>query len=185
MIATREPDSKKGISLAEEIGVPVGDFAKTAAFAELAVLCTLWSGTKSAIDLAGPDRLAGKIVVDTTNPLVFAEGKPPALALGHGSSGGEQVQAWLPRSRVVKAWNSVGNAHMYKPSFRERPSMFICGEDETARKTVAAQIESFGWEAIDIGGISGARVLEPLSILWVGYGARAGTWNHAFKLLKE
>jgi 8-hydroxy-5-deazaflavin:NADPH oxidoreductase len=79
-----------------------GTFAEAARFGELVVLATLWSGTESALKLAEPRNLAGKVVIDATNPLVFAPGKPPALALGHTDSGGEQVQRWLPDARVVK-----------------------------------------------------------------------------------
>ncbi|HET9294043.1 MAG TPA: hypothetical protein VFO06_07085 [Gemmatimonadales bacterium] len=65
------------------------------------------------------------------------------------------------------------------------PDMFICGDDPEANATVAGICGPFGWPTIDIGGLSGARVLEPMCILWVIYGVRAGTWNHAFKLLRK
>jgi len=94
-----------------------GTFAEAAAFADLAVLATLWSGTENAIRLAAPDNLAGKVVIDVTNPLVFREHAPPALALGFDDSGGEQVQRWLPKAYVVKAFNTVGHAHIVNPQF--------------------------------------------------------------------
>jgi len=163
-----------------------GTFADAARFAEVAVLATLWSGTENALRLAGHENLAGKVLIDATNPLVFREGAPPALALGHTDSGGEQVQRWLPRTKVVKAFNIVGNAFMFRPQFPGGPpDMFFCGNDADARKTVAEILTSFGWPSIDIGGIEGARLLEPLCILWVLYGIRTGTWGHAFKLLKK
>jgi 8-hydroxy-5-deazaflavin:NADPH oxidoreductase len=124
--------------------------------------------------------------MDVTNPLDFSGGGP-GLALGHTDSGGEQVQRWLAEARVVKAFNIVGNAHMFRPQFPGGPpDIFICGNDEAAKKTVAQIVTEFGWPpAIDIGGIEGARLLEPLCILWVLYGSRAGSWNHAFKLLRK
>jgi 8-hydroxy-5-deazaflavin:NADPH oxidoreductase len=163
-----------------------GSFAEAAKFGEVIVLATLWSGTENAIRLAGPDNFKGKVVIDATNPLIFADGKPPQLALGWNDSGGEQVQRWLQGARVVKAFNIVGNAHFVHPDFPDGPpDMFIAGNDNSAKKTVAGFLEQFGWPVIDIGGIEGARLLEPLCILWVAYALRTGTLNHAFKLLRK
>jgi 8-hydroxy-5-deazaflavin:NADPH oxidoreductase len=182
-------DAEKAQSLAEEIGGDVWgtSFAEAASFAELAVLATSWDGTESALAAAGQDNLAGKVVIDATNPLAFAEGGPPGLALGHTDSGGEQVQRWLPESRVVKAFNIVGNAHMVDPELPGGPpDMFIAGNDADAKATVTEILDSFGWPgSLDIGGIEGARLLEPLAILWVHYGIGAGSWDHAFKLLRR
>ena len=163
-----------------------GTFAAAAEFAEVAVVATLWSGTESALRLAGPDRLAGKVVIDATNPLAFAPNAPPALAIGHTDSAGEQVQRWLPAARVVKAFNIVGNAHMVHPQFPGGPpDMFICGNDDDAKRVVTEICVAFGWQVIDVGGIAGARLLEPLCLLWIQYGLRSGSWNHAFKLLRR
>jgi len=124
--------------------------------------------------------------MDATNPLVFTPGAPPSLALGHTDSGGEQVQRWLPAARVVKVYNTVGHAHMVNPNFPGGPpDMFICGNDAAAKKTVTDICRAFGWPTIDVGGIEGARLLEPLCILWVRYGFATGGWNHAFKLLRK
>jgi len=136
--------------------------------------------------MAGPENLAGKIVIDSTNPLLFSPGKPPALALGHTDSGGEQVQRWLPESRVVKCFNTVGHAHMVHPDFPGGPpDMFLCGNEAGAKETVTGICREFGWPVIDIGGIEGARLLEPICILWVLYGIRTNSLNHAFKLLRK
>jgi 8-hydroxy-5-deazaflavin:NADPH oxidoreductase len=163
-----------------------GTFADAAKFGEVIALATLWGGTENAIRLAGPDNFKGKVVIDATNPLVFENARPPQLALGWRDSGGEQVQRWLPGAKVVKAFNIVGNAHFVHPDFPGGPpDMFIAGDDNGAKKTVAGFLEEFGWSAIDIGGIEGARLLEPLCILWVEYAFRTGTWNHAFKLLRK
>ncbi len=167
-------------------GASSGTFAEAAAFAELAVVATLWSGTEHALQLAGAANLRGKVVMDVTNPLVFAPGQPPSLALGHTDSGGEQVQRWLPESRVVKAFNSVGHAHMVKPDFPGGPpDMFLCGNDDAAKAEVTGICRRFGWGTIDLGGIEGARLLEPLCVIWVLHGIRGGGWDHAFKLLRK
>lgn len=161
-------------------------YEEAAKFGELLVLATLWSGTKSALDSAGSANIGTKVVIDATNPLVFAQDAPPALALGHTDSGGEQVQRWIPHARVVKAFNIVGNAFMYKPDFPGGPpTMFIAGDDASAKQTVTQILTAFGWETEDAGSIRAARELEPLCILWVTRGIRTGSWNHAFKLLKK
>ncbi len=187
-MGSREAANQKARAWAAEAGprASAGTFAEAAKFAEVAVVATLWSGTENALRLAGPENLAGKVVIDATNPLRFTEGKPPSLALGHTDSGGEQVQRWLTGARVVKAFNIVGNAHMVDPQFPGGPpDMLICGNDAQAKQTVTALLTAFGWNTIDIGGIEGARLLEPLCILWVLYGIRSGSWNHALKLLRR
>jgi hypothetical protein len=164
-----------------------GSFEETARFADIAVLASLWTGTENLLKLAGaPATLAGKLVIDVTNPLIYETGKMPRLALGHTDSGGEQVQRWLPQSKVVKAFNTVGSAHMVEPKFPGGPpDMFVCGDDASAKQVVAGICKNFGWGVVDAGGIEGARLLEPLCILWVEYGLRTQTWNHAFKLLRS
>jgi predicted dinucleotide-binding enzyme len=96
------------------------------------------------------------------------------------------VHRWVPGARVVKAFNTVGYAHMVNPQFPGGPpDMFICGNDSAAKNSVTEILTGFGWNTIDIGGIEGSRVLEPMCILWVSYGMRTNSWNHAFKLLRK
>ena len=87
----------------------LGNFSDAAAFGEVVVLATPWSGTKNAIDLAGVLNFKGKTVIDVTNPLDFSAGVPPKLAVGMTDSAGEMVQNWLPGANVVKAFNIVGS----------------------------------------------------------------------------
>ena len=186
MLGTREPQSDKVRAWVQKTGshASAGTFAEAAVFADLAVLATLWDGTENAVKLAGADHLAGKVVIDATNPLRFAPNAPPTLALGTTDSAGEMVQRWLPKSRVVKAFNTIGNAHMINPKFLGGPpDMFLCGHDESAKKEVSEICSAFGLNPIDLGGIEMARYLEPLAMLWILYGFRTNTWNHAFKLL--
>ncbi len=187
-LGTREPDSDKLAAWKKGAGAKVrlASFEDAARTGEIVVLATAWAGTQNALHLAGEKSFQGKILIDVTNPLDFSQGMPPRLALGHTDSGGEQVQRWLPGARVVKAWNTVGNAHMIHPQFPGGPpDMFICGNDAEAKARVTKILGDFGWPVIDVGGIEGARLLEPLCILWVQYGAATGTWNHAFKLLRK
>jgi 8-hydroxy-5-deazaflavin:NADPH oxidoreductase len=163
-----------------------GTFAEAARFGEIVVLATLGLANEAALRGAGLDAFDGKVLIDTTNPLDFSGGMPPRLAVGHTDSGGEQVQRLLPRAKVVKAFNTVGHAHMYRPSFPGGPpDMFLCGDDDGAKAEVSALLADFGWGAVDIGGIEGSRYLEAMCLTWVLYGIRNGTWNHAFKLLRK
>jgi predicted dinucleotide-binding enzyme len=185
-IGSRKPAKKEVKDWVSKYGprASAGTYAQAAAFAELAVLAIPWSGAENAIKLAGSKNLAGKIVIDVTNPLVFPSNAPPRLALGHTDSAGEQIQRWLPEAHVVKAFNIVGFAHMVNPQFPcGPPDLFICGNDSRAKKKVTEILKSFGWPAIDIGGIEGARFIEPLAVVWIICGNPSGSWNHAFKLL--
>lgn len=163
-----------------------GTFGEAAAFGEMAVLATHWAGTENALRLAGPENLAGKVVIDATNPLLFRPNALPDLAVGGGDSAGERVQRWLPKSRVVKAFNTVNHAHMVKPSFPGGPpDMFICGNDEAARKLVAGICRDFGWGVIDMGGLDAARLIEPLALIYIRTAIRTNNWDRAFKLLAK
>jgi predicted dinucleotide-binding enzyme len=187
-MGTRDPHSDKVKTWVKQNRprASAGSFAEAAAFADMAVLAVAWAGAENAVRLAGPKNLAGKIVIETTNPLVIRPDAPPGLALGHTDSAGEQVQRWVPEARVVKAFNIVGHAHMINPQFPDGPpDMFICGNDEDAKAKVTAICAAFGWPVIDIGGIEGARLLEPLALIWILYGVRSDTWNHAFRLLRK
>lgn len=189
-IGSRNPHQEKiteWMAKHDKPKVSSGTFAEAASFGELDVIATSWAGTVDAIGMADPNNLAGKVVIDVINPLDFSKGMPPRLAIGHTDSAGETVQRMLPDSKVVKTFNIVGNPHFIHPDFPGGPpTMFICGNDEQAKKTVTDNIlTKFGWETIDIGGIEGARLLEPLAFLWIMHYFRTGNGNHAFKLLRK
>jgi 8-hydroxy-5-deazaflavin:NADPH oxidoreductase len=195
MIGTRDTSKKEVVEWIDKHrkgdkeleNASVGDFAEAATFGDdLIVLCTSWNGT-NAIKMADPVNMTNKVVIDTTNPLDFSQGLPPRMAVGITDSAGEINQRLLHGSKVVKAFNIVGNPHMVHPDFPGGPpTMFICGNDEQAKKMVSESILTpFGWETIDIGGIEGARLLEPLAMLWITHYFRTGTGDHAFKLLRK
>ena len=189
-IGSRDPNQSKITEWINKHGkenASSGTFADTAGFGEIIVLATLWTGTAEAIHLTNPTNLSNKIIIDVTNPLDFSKGMPPTLAVGHTDSAGEIVQRMLPDSKVVKSFNIIGNPHMIHPDFPGgKPTMFICGNDEGAKKIVTNDILSkFGWETIDIGGIEGSRLLEPLALLWILHYFRTGSGDHAFKLLNK
>lgn len=187
MIGTRNPVDQKVQTWKTETGAgaEVGTFAEAAAFGSVLILATRWEGTENAIRLAGPESFAGKVVIDATNPLDFSTGAP-RLAVGHTDSGGEHVQRWLPGAHVVKAFNTVGYALMVDPHLPGGPpDLFICGDSPDAKHAAARLAAELGWPTIDVGGIEGARYLEPLAMLWVAYGFSTNTWTHAFKLLRR
>jgi len=183
-IGSRDPHKLQAWADTAGSHVSTGTFAEAAQFGDIVVLATLGTATAEAVRMAGPESFAGKVVIDTTNPLDFSKGMPPRLSVGHTDSLGEQVQRLIPRAKVVKAFNTVGNAHMVHPQFQGGPpDMFLCGDDEGAKTIVSQICEHWGWGVIDIGGIEGSRLLEPMCLVWVLHGARSGTWNHAFKML--
>jgi 8-hydroxy-5-deazaflavin:NADPH oxidoreductase len=164
-----------------------GTLSEAASFAELVVLATSWDGTPNAIKIADQKNFDGKVVIDVTNPLDFSKGVPPRLAVGHTDSGGETIQRLLPQAKVVKTLNIVGNPHMVHPDFPGGPpTMFVCGNDDEAKKIVTEKILTpFGWETVDIGGLESSRLLEPLAMLWISHYFRTNNGNHAFKLLRK
>jgi predicted dinucleotide-binding enzyme len=187
MLGTRDPQKPEVQKwLRANPGGQAGTFEEAARFSDLAVVATLGRVVDSVLELAGPANLAGKTVIDTTNPIADT---PPVdgvlvYTTGPNESLGEQVQAKIPGSHVVKAFNSVGNALMIDPHFEQgTPTMFLCGNNAGAKAQVSEVIRQFGWEPYDCGGIIAARALEPLCILWCLPGFLRGQWTHAFKLL--
>ncbi|MFZ5892100.1 MAG: NADPH-dependent F420 reductase [Myxococcota bacterium] len=187
-LGAREASNEKALAFAREHGARAssGTFADAAAYGDLIVLATLGSANEEALRAAGLDHFSGKVLIDTTNPLDFSKGMPPRITGGLGDSGGELVQSLLPDAKVVKAFNTVGNAHMFRPDFAGGPpDMFICGNDAEAKKEVSALLADFGWGVADVGGIQSAHYLESMCLVWVLYAMQGGGWNHAFKLLKK
>lgn len=188
MLGTRNTSKEEVVKWKKENpSGETGTFADTAKFGDILILATNGSVTESAIKLAGVDNFTNKTVIDTTNPIAAA---PPVNGVlrfftNLDESLMEKIQRQLPKAKLVKAFNSVGNAFMYKPNFKEgKPTMFICGNDEGAKKSVTNILTSFGWETEDMGKAEAARAIEPLCILWCIPGMIRNQWTHAFKLLK-
>jgi len=187
-MGARDANNPKADAFAREQGptASAGTFADAARFGEVVVLATLGMANADVLAQAGPDNLRDKIVIDATNPLDMSKGPPPRLGISGEDSGGEQVQRQLPGAHVVKAFNIVGNTLMFRPQLPGGPpDMLICGNDEAAKKRVAALLSDFGWIATDLGGIHAARHLEAMCMVWVLYGIATGGWNHAFKMLRQ
>ena len=186
-MGAREATNDKAAAWAREAGprASAGTFADAAAFGELVVFATLGVANEQIVKAAGHDPFAGKVVIDATNPLDFSGGMPPALAIAGNDSGGEQLQRLLPGAHVVKAFNTVGNALMFRPDLPGGPpDMFICGNDDDAKRQVSELLARFGWGVVDVGGIESSRYLEAMCMVWVIAGARSGNWRQAFKMLR-
>jgi predicted dinucleotide-binding enzyme len=188
-MGTRTPSSDKvqGWAAKTGRGASAGTFAEAAAFGDMAILATSWDGTEEAVRFAGAKNLAGKVLIDATNPLDFSQGAPPRLTVPPAGSAGAQVQQWLPGVKVVKAFNSVGNQHMVDPKFPDgAPDMFICGDDSDAKQRVASFLHSIGWaNVVDVGNITASAYLEALAMIWIAVFFQTQSGNHAFKLLRK
>jgi hypothetical protein len=187
-MGARDAHNEKALAWAQEVGAKgsVGTFGDAASFGEVVVLATLGAANERAITMAGAEHFRGKLLIDTTNPLDFTGGMPPKLAVSGNDSGGERVQRLLPDAHVVKAFNTVGNAFMFRPDFPGGPpDMFICGDHDDAKTKATALLKDFGWGVVDVGGIECSRYLEAMCMVWVLSALRAGNWNQAFKLLRK
>jgi 8-hydroxy-5-deazaflavin:NADPH oxidoreductase len=184
-MGTRTPDKLKEWS-GKNPGARVASFSDAAKFGELVVLAVKGTAALDVLRLAGAPQLAGKTVIDVTNPI--ADAPPVNGVLKYYTtledSQMERLQREFGGVRFVKAFNSVGNAFMVNPQFKGgKPTMFICGNDDAAKQTVKGILDQFGWETADMGKVEAARAIEPLCILWCIPGFLRNEWTHAFKLL--
>jgi predicted dinucleotide-binding enzyme len=171
---------------AQNAGARLGSFADAAAFAELVVLAVKGTAAADALIAAGTPNLSNKPIIDATNPIADA---PPTNGVlkfftNLDESLMERLQVQFEGPRFVKAFNSVGSVCMVNPEFRGgKPTMFICGNDEAAKKIVSGVLNQFGWDTADMGKAEAARAIEPLCMLWCIPGFLRNEWLHAFKLL--
>lgn len=178
----RDPFARPPVSRGKAPTVRSGSVAQAAEFGDVVVLATPWGATRDAIQAAGS--LSGKVVIDCTNPL--AEDLA-GLAIGHSTSAAEEVARWAPGAQVVKCFNTLGAQNFPDPLFGDqRASMFLCGDDRRAKDTVAALGVDLGFDMIDAGPLTRARLLEPLAMLWISLAYAQGLGPRiAFKLLRE
>jgi predicted dinucleotide-binding enzyme len=163
-----------------------GSFSDAAAFGEVLVLAVKGSVAGDVLRAAGSANLAGKLVMDACNPIADAPPVNGVLTLFTtvDDSLMERLQREFPAAHFVKAFNSVGYGQMVNPQYKGgKPTMFICGNDESAKATTAKFLDQFGWECADMGKVESARAIEPLCLLWCALGFTKNEWTHAFKLL--
>jgi predicted dinucleotide-binding enzyme len=187
MAGSRQPEKLEAWK--DDVGdsLLTGKFAETAAFGDIIVLAAKGTAAENVLDLAGEDNLSGKTIIDTTNPI--ADEEPVNGVIKYFTdlnySLMEKLQKKMSNSNFVKAFSCVGSHFMVNPNLGgETPTMFICGNDDSAKKQVNEILYQFGWEVEDMGAAEAARAIEPLAILWCIPGFRENRWTHAFRLLK-
>ena len=187
MVGTRNLEKLQEWQTTQGTAVKIGSFEDTAMFGEIIVLAVKGTAAKEALDLIGPERIKNKTIIDATNPISDREPENGVLHFFTDQNGSlmEQFQSAYPHSNFVKAFNSVGSINMVNPEFAVQPTMFICGNKESAKRDVAEILSQFGWEVEDMGAVEAARAIEPLCMLWCIPGFLNNQWSHAFKLLKQ
>ena len=153
---------------------------------ELVVNATSGFGALPALEQAGADNLAGKVLIDISNPLDFSQGFPPTLFVKDTDSLGEQIQRAFPQTHVVKTLNTLNASLMVNPKeLGAESSVFVSGNDATAKATVTALLQSFGHtDVIDLGDISTARGTEMLLPVWLRLMGALGTAAFNFKIVR-
>jgi predicted dinucleotide-binding enzyme len=192
VIGTRDPEATRGRGdamsswLEAHPGVGLTTFADAAAGAELLVNATSGPGALPALEAAGADHLAGKVVIDISNPLDFSAGFPPTLFVKDTDSLGEQIQRAFPQARVVKTLNTLTAALMVNPQdLGADSSVFVSGDDDAAKATVTELLQSFGHtDVIDLGDITTARGTEMLLPVWLRLMGALGTATFNFKIVR-
>ena len=172
ILGARDPQAAEVLALAAETGAVVALPAEAAARADLVILALPWAAAEAAVKGLGD--LAGKIVIDCMNPLGMVDGAL-GLTLGHSTSGGEIVAGWLPGALVVKTLNQVGAEIMARNHhLTHRPVMLMAGDSDTAKASVATVLTDLGFEPLDAGGLSKARLLEPFGMVWINQALMRG-----------
>jgi 8-hydroxy-5-deazaflavin:NADPH oxidoreductase len=180
-MGSRTAGNENAVAWAQASGAAAseGSFADAGAYGEVVVNATGGLVSIAALTAAGADNLAGKVLVDISNPLDFSDGFPPTVVQPDGRSLGEEIQAAFPDTRVVKALNTMNADVMVHPRSLSAPhSVFLAGDDADAKAVVRGLLLGFGWEPdeiVDAGGISAARGLELYLPLWLSLMGSFGT----------
>ena len=178
-------------SVGKDAGVPPGisvrSFAEAAAFGETLISCTAGTTSVDALRSVNRKDLAGKVLIDVSNPLVFTAGQLPALSISNTDSLGETLQREFPELRVVKALNTVNWQVMIDPGrVPGEHDLFIAGNDAVAKQQVTGLLREFGWKSIiDLGDITGARATEQLMPFWLRLFSMYGSGDFNYRILKS
>ncbi|HEV2775590.1 MAG TPA: NAD(P)-binding domain-containing protein [Solirubrobacteraceae bacterium] len=180
-LGSRTAGHPAAVAWAEQTGGPAseGTFADAAGFGELVINATAGAATLQALEMAGAEQLAGKVLLDVANPLDTTGGMPPTLTVCNDDSLGEQIQRALPDVRVVKTLNTVTAAVMVAPALvGGAHTVFVAGDNAAAKAQTAELLQQFGWPAgsiLDLGDITAARGMEMYMALWLRLWGVAGT----------
>ncbi|MCX2182866.1 NAD(P)-binding domain-containing protein [Streptomyces sp. SKN60] len=187
-LGSRSADHAGATAWAAEHGAAHGTFAAAAHGAEVVVNATGGLVSLAALESAGADNLAGKVLIDVSNALDFSQGTPPKVLTPDGGSLAEQIQRAFPGARVVKTLNTMNNAIMVDPArVPGEHCVFVCGDDQAAKEVVIGLLRAFGWpeaRILDLGDLSGARGAELLLPLWLRLLETLGTADFNFAVLK-
>lgn len=188
-IGSRSANNEKAVAWVERTGdrAAHGTFADAAASGEIVFNCTAGSGAVDAVTAAGVDNLMGKILIDTSNPLDFSKGMPPALVFRGEDSLGEQIQRALPDTKVVKTLNTVNHPVMVNPDrVPGSHDVFMSGNDAAAKAKVGEILRDwFGWKSvIDLGDITTARGSEAYLLFWLRLWGVTGTGDFNIRVVR-
>jgi hypothetical protein len=199
-VGTRDPEATLARSEPDSLGNPpfrvwreahpqvgLAPLADAAAQAELVVNATNGAGSIAALEAAGEDNLAGKVLLDIANPLDFSQGMPPSLFVSSTDSLGEQIQRRFAKARVVKALNTLNAYLMVDPGQLAGGdhTAFLAGNDGDAKATVLGLLKAFGWsDVVDLGDLTSARGAEMYVSLWVRLWGALGTPMFSIKVVR-
>ena len=188
MIGTRSPQKLDEWNEKSVENGSIGSFQETASFGEIVILAVKGTAAMDALKSLDPGSIEGKTVIDATNPISDTPPENGVLNFFTDANKSlmEELQNEFPSANFVKAFSSIGSAHMINPDFgNEKPTMFIGGNSESAKAEVKEILDLFGFETEDMGPAESARAIEPLCILWCIPGFQKNQWSHAFRLLKK
>jgi 8-hydroxy-5-deazaflavin:NADPH oxidoreductase len=181
---SRTPSSEKCQQLVAKTGpnAAAKPSREAIAGADAILFAVPWPVARETLTQLGD--LSGRTLIDCTNPLLS---DMSGIELGHVISAGEQIAAWAPGAKVVKAFNSASTKVMLNPQFGEhRATMFYCGDDAAAKLTVRQLIDDVGFDPVDAGSLTSSRYLEPLAMLYIHLAFRQGFGsNCAFKIMRR
>ena len=162
-----------------------GTFGDAATFGEMVFICLKGAVFLDVAKTLNATALAGKVVMDVSNPLEFSGGVM-SLSICNTNSLGEEVQKVLPSAKVVKTLNIVNCDVMVDPAKGGHPTMLVCGNDAEAKKQVTAFLKTMGWrDILDLGDITKSRGTEMLLPLWLNLFGLFGSPHFGFKVVRE
>lgn len=189
-MGARQAGNEKALAFVSAQGLLAsqGTFAEAASFGEVVFNCTKGANAINALQLAGEAALADKILIDVTNPLNTSPGMPPSLLISNTNSLGEEIQRTFPKTKVVKALNTMWCGLMVNPRMiPDSHTVFICGNDEEAKTKVMNLLQEFGWktdEMMDLGDITNARGTESFLLIWLRMNMKIKSGAFNIKIVK-
>lgn len=189
-MGARDAGNEKAAAWAADAGdgAHAGTFAEAAGFGEVVVNATSGAHSLDALRLAGAASLAGKVLLDVSNPLDFSRGFPPSLSVCNTDSLGEQIQREFPDARVVKTLNTMNCDVMVDPGLAPGTNVFLSGNDAEAKRAAAEVLASFGWQPndiVDLGDISTGRGQEMYVVLWLHMRGAVGHSHYNIRIVRE